>query len=338
MRLPEFSYVEAGSVQEASAILATSDSLPLSGGTDLLVNMKHRLLQPSTLVDIKKIADLASIRELPGGEISLGALTTLGTIERSTLIKERIPSLAVAAQSVGTPQIRNKATLGGNICLNTRCWYYNVPPFSRKTRQVCIKQGGSVCHVVPGEKQGRCYSLFSADTVPVLMALDSMVKVSSGETSRVVPLAELYTGDGANPIALRRGELVTEVLVPPLPVRTSSCYLKLRERGTLDFPILGIASALTFEEDKRTCRKARIVLTGVSSGPFEATEAEAFLENKTMTAQVKTEAANLVREQVRVYTLNGIPARYMRSMIAEYVLKALSQTGQDVSEERGGAL
>jgi len=338
LRLPEFSYLEPRSLQEACGLLVDSGSLPLSGGTDLLVNMKYKLLQPPRVVDIKGIADLALIQELPGGGIVLGALTTLKEIERSALVKERFPLLAAAARSVGIPQIRNKATLGGNICLDTRCWYYNVPTFSRKPREVCSKLGGPVCHVVPGEKQGRCYALFSADTVPVLMALEAKVTIASAEDSRVIPLRELYSGDGVNPLTLRRGELVTEVRVPPLPAGAGGAYLKLRERGTLDFPILGIAAVLTFAEDKRTCRQARIVLTGVSSSPFEATDAEAFLENTPLTAQAATEAARLVRKQLRVYPLNGISARYKRSMIAEYAARALLQAGPAASQEGNGRI
>ena len=325
MRLPEFSYLEPESIAEACELLESSDALPLAGGTDLLVSMKYKLQQPAGLVDIKRLSDLALIQELPSGEISLGALATLRAIERSTIVNERIPLLATSARLVGTPQIRNKATLGGNICLNTRCWYYNIPSFSRKTRELCNKRGGSVCHVVPGEKHGRCYSLFSADTVPALMALDARVKISSAQDSRIIALRELYTGEGVNPIALHRGELVTEVLVTPPPSGASGCYLKLRERGALDFPILGIASVLIPGEDGLTCRRARLALTGVASGPIEATCAEAFLENKPLTPEVTNEAVNLVGEQIRVYSVNGISARYKRSMIAELTSKALSQ-------------
>lgn len=192
MRLPEFSYIEAQSVQEACGIIAGSESFPLSGGTDLLVKLKHKLLRPAQLVDLKKISGLDSIRQLADGHISIGALTTLTVIERSEILKQQIPSISIAAQSVGTPQIRNKATLGGNICLDTRCWYYNMPAFSRQTRSACNKQGGACCHVVTSETQGRCYSLFSSDTVPVLIALGSRVKLSSAQEERVLPLTHLY--------------------------------------------------------------------------------------------------------------------------------------------------
>jgi 4-hydroxybenzoyl-CoA reductase beta subunit len=299
--------------------------------------MKQKLLRPERLIDIKQIPEMASIRQLPDGQISLGALTTLSAIERSDLIRERVPSLAEAAASVATPQIRNKATLGGNICLNTRCWYYNIPAFSRKTRAVCQKQGGSVCHVVPGEKQGRCYSLFSADTVPALMSLDSRVKLSSADGSRVVPLPELYSGDGIKPLTLRRDELITEVLIPSPLARAHSCYVKFRERGTLDFPILGVAATVVFADDNVTCRGARIALTGVSSAPYAASNAEAYLENKPLTPQTITAAADLAREQIIVYSMNGVPARYKRAMIAEYVARALTQVQQS-SAGRDGQL
>jgi len=336
MRLPEFSYLEPRSIQDACHLLADASSLPLSGGTDLLVNMKYKLLQPARLVDLKGLADLALVQEMPNGEVVLGALTTLRAIERSALVRERFPLLAVAARSVGIPQIRNKATLGGNICLDTRCWYYNLPAFSRTTREVCHKLGGSVCQVVPGEKHGRCYALFSADTVPALMALDAKVKIASAGDSRVVPLREIYSGDGIRPLALRRGELVAEVRIPPLPTNTGTSYQKLRERGTLDFPILGVAAVLTFFDDRRTCRQAKIVLAGVAPSPFEATTAEAFLKNASLTPQVAAEAANLVRDQIAVYALNGIPAWYKRSMIVEYAARALLQAGL-AAGQGGGA-
>lgn len=328
MRLPEFSYLEPGSVQEACALLATPDSLALAGGTDLLVSLKYRLFGPSRLVDIKSIAGLAGIEAQPGGGIRAGALTTLRAIERSPLVKELLPLVAEGARSVASPQIRNKATIGGNICLNTRCWYFNMPRFSRQTREACNKQGGSVCHVVPGEKRGKCYSLFSADVVPALIAAGARVAVSSDNGSRTVPLRDLFTGDGIKPNALQRGELVTTVLVPPLPRGAGSCYLKLRERGTLDFPILGIAAVLALGEDKRTCAIAKVVLTGVSSGPVEAEVAQARLENRPVTELAIAEVAALVQEQTRVFTMNGIPARYKRSVIGEYVSRALMQAWQ----------
>jgi 4-hydroxybenzoyl-CoA reductase subunit beta len=332
LRLPQFSYVEAQSVRHASETIAASDALVLAGGTDLLVSLKQKLLRPDTLLDIKKIAGLNFIRELADGAIGIGALTTLSGIERSALIKERLPALAGAARSVATPQIRNKATLGGNICLNTRCWYYNMPVFSRGARAVCSKLGGDVCHVAPGGKQGRCHSLFSADTVPVLMVLDADVKLCSAAGSRTVPLPKIYSGDGRAPISLRRGEVASEVLIPSPRVRTYSCYLKLRERGTLDFPILGVAAAVTFHEDNATCSRARIALTGVSSEPVAAPEAEAFLKDRLLNRPNIAEAANLVRDRTPVHSLNGVPAKYKREMISAYAGRALAQLQRAAAE------
>lgn len=333
MRLPEFNYAEAKSIQEACHLLATPHWLVLSGGMDLLVNMKHKVQQPAGLVDIKGIKDLGQVRQLYTGELSLGSLVTLRLIEQLSVIREKAPLLAIAARSVGSPPIRNKATLGGNVCLNTRCWYFNIPTFSRKTRERCNKQGGSICHVVKGEEQRRCYSLFSADTVPALLALEARVKICSAMDIRVIPLRELYSGDGVNPLTLHQGELVTEVIIPSFPAKTGSAYLKLRERETLDFPIIGIAVVLSFAEDGQTCKKAKVVFIGVSSSPFEATDAEAYLEDKILTAEVETEAADLVSRQAKIYSLNGISSSYKRSMMKEYTVDAIKLAKQNINAQ-----
>lgn len=291
MSLPRFDYQAPQSLDEAISLLseAKKDAKVIAGGTDLVVAMKQKRITPAVVVNIKGIKGLEYIKN-GKGDVKIGALTPLSSIEESKLIKERFPGLAKAAGAVGAPQHRNAGTIGGNICLNTRCWYYNQSPFFRKCRPVCYKFGSDKdkCQLFPTRegKANVCHSVFSGDTAPVLIALGAKVKIKGPAGERTIALTELYTGDGKRPVVLSPADIVTEVIIPVPPKNSSSAYMKYRIREAIDFPLLGVAVNIALDAKSGTCKKASVVLGAVASRPVEVSEAQKILEGKKITDEL----------------------------------------------------
>ncbi len=277
MRLPEFEYVEPKTLKEASRSL-TSDkgSVLLAGGTDLIVNMKHRVIQPKQVINLKAIPKLDHITEGKDG-LRIGALSTLHDIASSPVIKERWTVLGQAAREVGAYAHQSMGTIGGNLCQGNRCRFYNQSAFWRGVRPPCFKTGGKVCYVVPKGKE--CYSTYCGDLAPVLIALDAQVKIAGLEAERSLPLKKLYTHNGKKPLALKKGEILKEILVPPASGKT--LYLKWRLRDSLEFPIVSLSLHMEKDEKERI-KKSGIVFSAVGRGPIEAPEAEKMLKGATL--------------------------------------------------------
>lgn len=232
MRLPKFEYISPATVDEACALLNEygSKTMILAGGTDLLVAAKLRNIQPVYIISLKRIKELKGITYQEGEGLKIGAMTPLYQVRQDPNVRTHYQALAMAAAVVGSPQIQRMGTLGGNICLNTRCYFYNQSTSWRKHRPVCFKMGGDVCHVIPKGK--KCYAVFSADTPPALMALDAEVKLVSKKGERVVTIKDFYTGDGKQPTALNQGEILAEIRLPPI-TKQVSIYLKHRIRKAI---------------------------------------------------------------------------------------------------------
>ena len=325
MRLPGFDHFVPKTVGEACDLLREhrGKAKVIAGGTDLLVRMKQKLLTHSSVVDLKGISELEHISGEQGGGLRIGALSRLRSIEGSSLIKDKFSLLAQAAGRVATLQIRNMATVGGNLCLDSRCWYYNQSHFWRRSRPSCYKRGGDLCHVVKGGD--RCYALYQADTASVLMALGARVKVVSSEGERVIALKDFFTGEGKSVSVLQPHEILTEIQVPFLPSHSGGVYLKDSARDVIDFPILGVAVVLTLESDNGLCGEAKIVLGAVSSAPVEVGEAEEVLKEKKITEGLIEEAAKVASKEVRPFTQMGIPASYKRRMVQVFTKQALGE-------------
>jgi len=278
MRLPKFEYLEPKTLKEATHALAsdTKGSVLIAGGTDLLVNMKHRVIQPKQVINLKSIPKLAYISNGKGG-LRIGTLTTLHEIASSLVIQDKFPALCQAATEVGAYAHQTMGTLGGNLCQGNRCRFYNQSAFWRGVKSPCYKAGGSVCHVVRKPKE--CHSAYCGDMAPVLIALDAQVRVASPKGERVLPLSKLYTHDGKKPLSLRKGEILKEIFIPPPSGKT--LYLKWRLRESIEFPIVSLA--LYMEKDgKERIQKARIIFCAVGSGPIETSEAEKMLKNASL--------------------------------------------------------
>ena len=271
LRLPQFEYLAPCSLEEACSLLKEHSGRikVLAGGTDLLPALKQRLSTLSYIVDLKQIPGLDQIEE--GEEtVKIGPLTTLSAVESSPTIKKYFPGLSEAAQSVGATQIKNMATIGGNIGLETRCLYFNQPPLWRNSFAACLKLGGKVCHAVKGSEQCRAY--FAADTVPMLIALKTKVTLKNSEGERTLDLESFYTHDGKAPNKLKAGDVISEIIIPIPSEKNHNVYKKLRLRRAIDFPLVSVA--ISVAGDKEFCQDIKIVLGAVGSGPIVAKEAE----------------------------------------------------------------
>lgn len=324
MRLPKFEHLQPESLEEALDFLSEygEEAKVIAGGTDLLVAMKHRLLTPKYLVNLKGLG-LDFIAE-GQDRLRIGALTRLTTLIKSPLVRERFPILAQAASYVAAPPLRNMATLGGNLCLNTRCFFYNQSQFWRQARPPCFKTGGEMCHAVKGGDH--CYSVYQGDLAPVLIALEAKVKLVRKGSERVIPLPELYTGQGEEPIALEADEILTEVEIPAPTASWGGDYQKLRYRGAMDFPLVGVAAVLHWNDG--TCVKAKVVLTAIASAPVVVEEASQLLEGSRLDGEVIAEAAEAAYNVARPVSNIGSTPLYRRKMVRVMTRRAIEAASQ----------
>jgi len=321
LRLPWFEHRAPRSVAEAAKILAGEGprAMLIAGGTDLLPNMKRRHQAPQVLVSLRNIPSLKNLNGTFGAGLSLSEVVE----------SEKTPTaLRQAAAQVATPHLRNMGTLGGNLCLDTRCNYYNQTYEWRKAIDFCLKVDGKTCWVATASK--RCVAVSSTDTAPALIALDAAVTLVSSSGERSVKVGDLYKNDGIEYLSRRPDEILTEVKVP---ADWKSTYWKLRRRGSFDFPILGVAAALKFE--KETITDARIALGAVASRPFLAEKAGEFLKGKKLSDEVIAQAGELVANRAKPMDNTDMDL-YWRKEVAddftEYALRELR--GDDMRETR----
>jgi 4-hydroxybenzoyl-CoA reductase subunit beta len=244
MSLPEFKLLRPRSLEEAIAHLQAhgAETQILAGGTDLLPSMRQRLFSPAYVLDIRGIDELHGVRVLPGRGVEIGALTTLSAIEDSEFIRRTYPVLREAAMTVASPILRNMGTLGGNICLDTRCLWYNQSLQWRKSCGFCIKKDGDLCHVAPGGT--KCWAAFSGDTPPALLCLGAEIEIANARGARRLPLADFYTGAGDARMKLEKNEILTRIFLPETTAGWRGAYAKLRIRGSIDYPLAGVAVAI----------------------------------------------------------------------------------------------
>jgi 4-hydroxybenzoyl-CoA reductase subunit beta len=289
MRLPPFRYVSPRSQGEAARLLADHgpEAMAVAGGTDLYPNMKRRQFEPKVLVGLRGLVSARGIRR--GGGLELGALTTLSEVAAHPEVVSSWPSLARAAGSVSSPPLRNAGTIGGNLCVDTRCNYYNQTKFWRDAIGGCMKKDGDICLVAPGSKV--CWAISSSDTAPVLMALGAEVTLAGPRDERRIPVATLYGSDGIHYLAKRPEEILTSIHVPERDGWRTS-FRKLRRRGSIDFAILTVAVAVRLDGGG-VVEQARIVLGSVHTSPVVASDAAAFLEGKVLDPETIEMAAGI---------------------------------------------
>jgi 4-hydroxybenzoyl-CoA reductase subunit beta len=322
IRLPAFDYVAPRTV--ADAVRYLSDGGPhamlVAGGTDLFPNMKRGQFEPKVLVGLRGIPELHGVRGDAGRGLTIGAGATLSDVAAHLEIARRYPALATAAGLVSSPQLRNAGTLGGNVCVDTRCNYYNQSYEWRKAVGFCMKKDGDICLVAPGSD--RCWAVSSSDTAPVLWALGATARLAGPAGERTVPVSALYRDDGIDYLAKRPDEILTELMLPPAD-GWDSVYLKLRRRGSFDFPVLGVAVAL--RRDGERVREARIVLGAVASTPREAPAAAAVLVGERLTSETITRAAEGAAGPARPLDNTDFTHPYRKRLVRVYVARALAR-------------
>lgn len=332
MRLPIFAFRAPRTLEEAARILdgEGSNAMPLAGGTDLLPNMKRRQQVPKTLMSLRSIDSLRQVKI--GHSVSrLGACLTLSEIASDPRFRNGLTALAQAASLVATPPIRNMATLGGNLCLDTRCNYYDQNYEWRKSIGFCLKKDGTTCWVAPGS--AKCMAVSSTDTAPALMALGARVRLVSRTGEREVPLSELYNLDGMNYIHRRPDEILAEVLVDDLR-GWKSTYWKLRRRGSFDFPVLSVAAAARVSA-AGIVEEARIVIGSVASRPLLAGDAGKHLAGKSLKTETIAETAALAARIAKPLDNTDFDMSWRKKVTAEFVTYALRELrGDDVHAER----
>lgn len=266
MTLPRFDYARPTTLAQAVDVLHDADGRGkiLAGGTDLVVSLQQKLFTPQVIMDIKGLRELRGIGFDSVRGLRIGAFTTIAQVVASSMIAANFPVLAQAASLVAGPNQRSMATLGGNLCLDTRCYWYIQSYFWRKACQFCLKKDGEVCHVAPGGKL--CWAVYSGDTAPALLALEASVRLVSRGGERLVPLHAFYLNEGRARFKLRADELLTEVLVPPEMAGYRGSYQKFRLRGSVDYPLAEAAVVARLGRD-RTVLDARLAITAVNPAP-----------------------------------------------------------------------
>ena len=261
--MPTFDVAEPTTAGEAVALkTARADSAYLGGGTDLIPNLRRGLGAPGLLVSLARIPEMQRL-EIGDSGLVIGAGVTVETLERSVELAERFAAVAMAAAAIAAPGHRAMATVGGNLCVDTRCVFYNQSEWWRAANGYCLKYGGEVCHVQ--KKGGRCVAAYSGDLAPALMALGAEVEIETAAGRKRRTLAEIYRDDGKDYLDLVPGSLLVAVHVPAVPGRRSG-YLKSRFRRSIDFPLAGVAAALT--RDGERISSLAVAITGTNSRPL----------------------------------------------------------------------
>jgi 4-hydroxybenzoyl-CoA reductase subunit beta len=322
MKLPKFEFIQPQSLQEACSILQEPDrkAVLLAGGTALLVGLRYRLSKPAVVIGLKGLTGLDYVSQNGSRGLTIGSMTTLGTLEKSSLVLKECAVLAQAAQLVAVPPVRNKATIGGNLCLDTRCIYYNQSEFWRSGLKPCFKLGGDICNAV--EKAQRCQAVYQGDLGPVLLAVGAEVRIVSAKGEKIIPLAEFFSGRGKKPNTLKPDELLVEVRVPPAGHGVAGAYEKLRIREGMDFPMAGVAVVIN-RTSSGTIEQAKMVLGAVGSSPAEVPKAATLLEGQELTDNLLQSVCREAMDRVQPVGNLAINASYRKKMLGVLVKRAV---------------
>ncbi len=332
MKLPKFQYVAPKSVKEASSLLKEhgDKAVAVAGGSDLLVNLKNRLKNVEFLIDLKAIPKMNQVTFSKSDGLTIGAMATLRDLIENQAVRENYPMLVQAAEAVGTPQLQFMGTVAGNLCLDNRCYYFNQSPLWHAGRDACWKLGGKTCYVVKGSKT--CWATYCGDTAPVLMALGARIKIADPVRAKVMPLQELYSGDGKKPNILKAGQFITEITVPPPAPKSGGAYMKLRRRQAIDFPLLGVAVNIQLNGKGNTCAAASIALTAAERRPIMIEEASK-LKGKTLNDAAIAEVLEAATSQAHpVDNLLGLPPSYRKQMVKVYLKRTIAQALEAVKK------
>ena len=326
LRLPRFDLRQPTSLGEAVTLLREegAGAMVMAGGTDLLPNMKHELFTPRVVVSLGRVPELRGITRDPDGTLVVGAMARIAEIASSESVRKQAPALAQAAGLVAGPQLRRAGTIGGNVLLDTRCQYYNQSYFWRSALGFCLKKDGVVCHVVAGGS--RCVAAASADCAPALMTLGAVLEIVGANGHRTVSIDEFWLGDGIVNRRLAVGEILVAIRIPPTPPGHRGAYGKLRERGSIDFPLLGVACRLDVGDGDRV-EHGDLVLTALAARPKRIPQAA----SRLVSTRLGTEEFRAAVDELgalahrQCHTLANVPGdqEWRREMIPVYVRRTL---------------
>ena len=291
----------------------------IAGGTDLLPSMKQKLFTPPYVLDLRGVGELRGIAATSDGGLSIGALTTLAAIEHSPVIQRDYPVLLAAVKTIASPVLRNMGTLGGNVCLDTRCLWYNQSLLWRKSCGFCLKKDGDLCHVAPGGKT--CWAAFSGDTPPALLCLGAEVEIAGTICTRRVALSEFYVNDGIVRLRLAPSELLTRVILPTSCRGWRGSYQKLRVRGSIDYPLAGVAVALKMERGEVV--DARMAITAVNPAPHLVKDAGVHLVGKRLDQDLAEALGEMAARTAKPLTTSALTPEYRREMVKVFAKRAL---------------
>ncbi len=316
--LANFDYARATSVTDAIEQCRADGAVFHAGGTDLLGCLMDGVFTVRKVVALSRLNELRGIEQSADGGLRIGALATLAEIAKSPLVRERWIALAEAAESAASPQLRNQGTLGGNLCQRPRCWYFRGD-FD------CLRRGGTFCSAMADGNQYHCifggygcYMVHPSDTAPALVALGASVRIVSNNGSRLLPLESFFVlprQDIRRETVLRPGEILTEVLVPPIPEGLRSTYRKVRSRGSWDFALAGAAVAI--QRSGSRVEYSRIVLSGVAPTPWRSTAAEEAIQGEVLNTGTIVSAAEASVSGARPLSRNGYKVDLVRGLVAE---------------------
>lgn len=320
MRLPTFAYYTPSDVDEATKIIRNDNAAIVAGGTDLWPNMKRRQVEPRTVVALKNLDALKGMEWKDDGTLRIGPMTTLRAIERDARVKEELPALWKAVVSISTPLLRNQGTIGGNLNLDTRCFYLNQNYEWRRTINHCLKCTGDTCWTAPGSD--KCWAVNSSDGVPAMIALDATYVLQGPDGVREIKAADLYNvTDGREWLVKQPDEIMTDILIPPQNGAVST-YWKLRRRDAFDFPVLGVAARI---KANGVVEAADIILNAVGPAPIRCTESEAALVGYELNEQTIEEARALSMRAAKPLDNTDHMPSYRKKMIRVYVKRALEE-------------
>jgi len=331
IRLPRFDFHAPRTITEAAALLADApaETMLLAGGTDVVPKMKRRQQGPRRLVALRQVAGLGTILHRDG-ELVIGACATLSSLVHDARLRESVHGLWQAAAQVATPHLRNMGTIGGNLCLDTRCTYYDQSQEWRKSINFCMKKDGDICWVATSSP--RCLAVSSTDTAPMLLALGARVRLVSTQGERVIAASDLYRNDGIEYLSRRTDEILADVQIPE-PGQWRSCYWKLRRRGSFDFPVASVAAAVRLDGDRVV--ESRIVLGAVASRPLVSEKAARLLAGQLLTDDVIAAAADGAYEIAKPMDNTDFELIWRKRMVRALTTYALRELrGDDVRELR----
>ncbi len=316
-------YYNARTVNEAVSLLDEykEEAKIIAGGIDLIGLMKNKVLSPRVLINIKTIPDMKYVIENATG-LSIGALTLINDIERSTLIRSKYPILFEAAGSIASPQIRNMATIGGNLCQDVRCWYYRRSPATGISFNCRQKIDDGICYAIDGENQyhsifgeNKCCAVCPSDMATVLLASDAKINTVSTSGGRIIPIDKFYTTFGN---ILEPNEIITAIQVTEIASGAKQRFLKFRLRKAIDFAIVSVATVITLNDN--VVSQARIVIGGVSSKPYRAVKAEGILTGEPITERIAEKVAELSVKDAMPLSKNAYKVPVVKTLVKRALL------------------